>query len=813
MTKASIPLADFLSIQKNQYTTLKITSHKSVKNGNSFTILTILDDIRKDLKDLVRVESKKYYKFPMLKKIVIEQQNKVTYIIEIKNGELNFYFIYPKQYDSIFKEKLRDVYTQVKFEEVEPVSQIVTKQTYFLTYKYDDALSTRIDRRDNYPLNNILNVAEVVTGEDLVRITYNFTALSAFEKSAFSKRYESTMEKIKNHENIIKNKKSRDYMKQAFLRFVEGFFRQLDDIVLSLTLGPARKEMAMGNMEETMANIIFNQLNNNYQLQEETKDKNTDNLLNTEIVIQSLSIDKDKAKQNATSVYRAFNSIKGDNQLEPLKASAKERKINPYGINICKVKNVMSYEESGQLLQLPGRELCERFGIEHIKNLETKVPQELQEGIMCIGKNFFRENQMKAFLSSHPEYMYLTLCLVGPTRAGKSTLIANIIKDGIDNGQCAIVIDWIDKCQLSYSIMKAVGVERCKFINLRDLKHLPPFEINEIKPEGDTVWELYSCAKKKSSLILQLLDCINGGDEDLRSRMERYLKASLIVNFMVGGTFMDCIMTLQSPNFRDEVVAKVTEDMKKYLQLSLESLEELTKYEDSKKKNENGEKIFTKVNNNYLISGIINRIERLKDNPMMERMMDMATNENNIDLTEEIQKNQAIIILMPDKIFGSDQEKDVMATYWFSRVYAALQYRNAVMPDKDKIPLSLVIDEIYTVPNCQAYFKTVLSRIAKYRAKPIISCHHLNQLHMKDELKSANTSYMFLAGCDTDNYKEMKNKFEYYGYAQEDLLSLREHQSLNIIKTQDGSSAFITLMPPPRWPKVEDIDLSWMDEI
>lgn len=35
------------------------------------------------------------------------------------------------------------------------------------------------------------------------------------------------------------------------------------------------------------------------------------------------------------------------------------------------------------------------------------------------------------------------LLLIGPTRAGKSKLMANLSKDAINNGECVIVFDFI----------------------------------------------------------------------------------------------------------------------------------------------------------------------------------------------------------------------------------------------------------------------------------------------------------------------------------------------------------------------------------
>ena len=53
---------------------------------------------------------------------------------------------------------------------------------------------------------------------------------------------------------------------------------------------------------------------------------------------------------------------------------------------------------------------------------------------------------------------------------------------------------------------------------------------------------------------------------------------------------------------------------------------------------------------------------------------------------------------------------------------------------------------------------------------------------------------MLIAGCSKDNYNELKEELE--PYELEDLLNLKRYYSLNLIKTNDGYSKFITKLPP-----------------
>ena len=196
------------------------------------------------------------------------------------------------------------------------------------------------------------------------------------------------------------------------------------------------------------------------------------------------------------------------------------------------------------------------------------------------------------------------------------------------------------------------------------------------------------------------------------------------------------------------------------------------------------------------IQGILNRVSKLKQNTYMELMLKKDT-KSNINLVEEMQKSQLICIRMPEVMFSTEQEKDTYCTYWITKIWGALQVRKWNIPNADeRVKVNIIFDELYQVPSCQGFLKTKLSQIAKFSAKPIISCHYLGQINnIRNELKAANSSYMMIQGCDKDNFKELKD--ELAPYELEDLLNLKRYTSLNLIKYENGWAKFITKLPPP----------------
>ncbi|MEH7087273.1 hypothetical protein V7139_31925, partial [Neobacillus drentensis] len=126
----------------------------------------------------------------------------------------------------------------------------------------------------------------------------------------------------------------------------------------------------------------------------------------------------------------------------------------------------------------------------------------------------------------------------------------------------------------------------------------------------------------------------------------------------------------------------------------------------------------------HLITGVIDRLNKLKANAYMEMMLKKST-DGNIDLVEELQKNQLITIRMPETMFSTDGERDIYTTYWITKLWLSLQIRGQRVPDRNKLTkVNVVFDELYQVENTEKFLTDKLSRLAKFAAKPIISCHY-----------------------------------------------------------------------------------------
>ena len=358
--------------------------------------------------------------------------------------------------------------------------------------------------------------------------------------------------------------------------------------------------------------------------------------------------------------------------------------------------------------------------------------------------------------------------------------------DVLNNGECAIIFDYISKCELSEQVAALFPKDKVLNIECSDFSKLQGLGFNEVGYSSNT-FKQYDNAKRQTTQLNTLVDSINTEDTRLSPKMDRYLTSASLVVFISSGSIKDVFSVLLDHRARKRFLDKVPTQQKPNLEEYMMALEELDEY------SKEGELCGTKT---HLIIGIIDRLNKLKANTYMELMLKKGT-ENNINLVDEIQKNQLICIKMPESMFSTDGERDVYTTYWISKLWLALQERKDRIGDRNQLrKVNLIIDELYQVKNTERFLTEKLSRLAKFALKPIISCHYLNQIkNIREELRSANTSYMLISGCDKNNFKELKD--ELAPFELEDLLKLPQWHSMNLIKCKEGYARFITKLPLP----------------
>lgn len=770
-------LKEYFEIIKPEYAYLKITPDTSIRNYNSTSIAKAIHHMQKTIKDRIRIEDKK---------LTFETNIKCSYLIDIYKDNVNFYFIVPRSYVDIMIVKIKEVWNKATVEiceDVKPFSQSALK--YHMTYKKEDALILDTDKKSNEPLNNILNVLDVLQEEDRVSIFYNFIPTN---QRGWVAEFDKTMNKVKNKEPIEKQKMSLKYTLKVGFGILIELLDALFEVANEITGGKKKTN----NESMSLLELAVSTLNLEKDLSASKKKRN-EIVLNTQMVVLSESNNKARKYNNAMSVCQAYKSIEKDNELIYRRLKDKT-KISPtsYSLPIEPIKLCLS--ECQNLIQIPGRELLQQFKIiKKVDVTETQVPKPLTKGVIRVGTNTYKGLNTEVYQTEDRELKNTAICITGPNRSGKSTLIANMVYDLIKAGRTVILPDFCGKCQLSNELAEVIPKEKILNIECDDWDKLQGFGYNEIVPRNDSIFELYNCAKMKSAKLKELINLVNNGDNDLEGRMERYLEFASLIVFVSKGSVNDVFKVLKDHRLRYDYISKIPKELKSDMEEYVEELLEIDEWSKGTKDCPS-EIIGTKQGH---VSAILSRVHRLKGNSYIEMMLKREC-DNNINLIDEMQQGKLICIKMYDVMFATQEQKDIYVCYWITKIWGALQKRYCDIPQDKLIQSVILVDELYQTKNAEKYLTMILSQMPKYKTKLVLSCHHLDQIStIQEELKNASCSYSFIAGSNKRNFNAMKEEFEDKGYILEDFLHLKRYHALNLLAYEDGTWAGVTALPKP----------------
>jgi hypothetical protein len=161
------------------------------------------------------------------------------------------------------------------------------------------------------------------------------------------------------------------------------------------------------------------------------------------------------------------------------------------------------------------------------------------------------------------------------------------------------------------------------------------------------------------------------------------------------------------------------------------------------------------------IDGILDRVSLLELS--LETEVALSKNsDQNIDFVEDIQANKVILIELPEDVFTNQTSKNVMATFFLSKVWLAKKQ----LSKERKTATELFFDEFYKCPNTAKIFEEIFAGCRNY-------------------LRSGGASYLLLYGCDIQNFKYLNEYFNNNGYEEDYLINLEEYQALCLIKNKE----------------------------
>ncbi len=682
------------------------------------------------------------------KKFVIESEMKCSYVIDIYKSDVRFYFVVPAQYKNMLKSKISDTWPKATVKEEQEIKSFNKDSwIYGLEYKYDDSLSLSVDKKSNALLSSILNTVSIMEDDDRLTLMYNMEPCSQYGWN--NRALEA--HKSYNADIPIPHKSGVN----RFTRLVSTSLIALIDLVLDVFrefCGESTKDIK-----------LISELKNKLSVQ--TLQKANDTVINTQIAVISYSQDKFRIKNNAMVACNSFFTLRGDNELEPVRVKS----INKAPVNKTGVL------EGGGLIQLPGKELLKEHNINHINVLETKVPEELQKGYIRIGKSTCKGNTVQTYFSPDKEIANLPVILLGPMGAGKTFQNLQYAKDVIAADEGLICIDYIKKCELASSIEKITPKDKMIVIDLSNENDLQSFSFNEYTNTSLAPFERVENANLKQQQYTQLIDAIYKG-EPLSGQMRKYFTSAADVVLLQENTGLkNIIECLENHEKRQEYIKAIPSECRQLLESRISQLMQL-----------DDEKTGTKYSK---IEHIMDRVNSLREDIRME-MMFTKSPEKNINFVEAMNNGKVILVKMPGDKFRSEHVRNVLTTFFISKIWLACNIRG-VQQDRP-LRYHLLLDEIFQAPTAYKTLTNILRECRKFQLRLVFTAHQLADLEeMNQGLKSSGASYILLQGTDKQNFKQLEEEFKRCGFVLDDLLNLKKWHSLNLIKCNSGYCAYV----------------------
>lgn len=781
-----ITLRDYFEIVHPKYSVLQITPDTSNRNYDTELIAKTIANLYRMPYQRVNREIKKSGF-----KIKYQLPAKTSFEINIMKDDCTFFMIVPRLYSRLLTEKCTEVWKRATVQEVATIpitdEEILKALKYELHYSKEDPLSLKVNKRTNDPLNNVLNVMDIMEPDDKINILYNFIPIN---QTRWLGVYKETMKKLRAGLPVDKEKLNASvilkYLGIGTIKLIDFTFDVFNELMGS-----------GGRTTQETAVTMIDKLSN---LSAITRKKENSIVIDTQLLVMSESPDKVRKQNNAYAVLESFKTIAEDNSLRYKKVNDKV-KIDPYDYRFKGVDtNRMSTLECNNLLQIPGRELLERYKVNtKVDVLENPIPDELQHGYVSLGTAVYKGKEYPAYMRDEYNFGNLSLLLLSPQGGGKTTLIANMSKNANDKHESVIVIDYIKNCELADTIKKAVRADDIIELDLSKKECFQGLGFNEVKVEGKDEFERFRMANMKAEQTMSFIDSINTDGLLLTSKMRRVLSSAANVVYLQDNTSIgDVIKCLQNWKTRKEylkIINTLSEDGKCYYDDMATALEELDdvheEYDKKTKELISREVVGTKDSK---IDGILDRVNLIQENIYLKYMFNMRCDKN-IDFVKAMEEGKVILIKMPEDAFNNMIVKNVLVTFFTSKIVLSTKLRGAIHEKPSRC--NVFYDELYQAPTAEGVICGVLSQLRKFGTKIIISAHYMNQLlpNLKNEIKASGASYMLLQGADKKNFEELRE--EMAPFELEDLLKLKQFHSLNLIKYEKGYAKFITCLPKP----------------
>lgn len=203
-----------------------------------------------------------------------------------------------------------------------------------------------------------------------------------------------------------------------------------------------------------------------------------------------------------------------------------------------------------------------------------------------------------------------------------------------------------------------------------------------------------------------------------------------------------------------------------------------------------GKKVIGTKTANRSLEGVLSRFTQLTKVPFLEAMLHADIDPSH-DFDKWIQEGKSIFIMIPQNLFPNPKTRDIITTYFVTRIWLAAQIRE---DNSDSRLCNLIFDEVHQMPNTASFIAEHVNEFRRHRLGLTISCHYLGQFAALEEaMLSKRTNYIICQGTQKDNVKKLQE--EIAPFTLDDLAKLKLHEAICSINYTSNRHNFIGKLP------------------
>jgi len=724
----------------------------------------------------------------------IKEVTKFYFDIELSQNESKFYLTIPQNVEDLVLNKMKTVWDKANIHRESIESPFVVSNTEFgeLVLRDYNFKSLDTSKGDLYPLTNIMSLVKTLRQNERVRVSICFEPMKRTDWIAVAS---DERKLFKSGKQINREVSKSEQLFNLGIKSVEtalNYYIEYQTLIFEAILGTM-----MPSAEEEKKQVIQINLNNEDKtlnkvtgINHHSTYKMTAEAFRTRILILSDSEDKQRAKMNLLSASNAFKDLSDDNELVlrfPNRKYIKEiLKHNFDGSN----ELILCDKEVAKLIQLPQATLQKMYGIENIETKEVALPSEILKGKIRVAdvKLSSKNKTVTTYFSDDVKKVSFTNVIIGAEGCGKTTQIKRIAKECSWNGYSNILIDFIEDNKLAKEVMEGIDPNKTVILKIGQKGFIPALAYNEVSQlitEDTDNWMKIHYASMIAEQVEYLVNSITSSvTGELSDAMVRLLNAACRIVFVKPGTTIgDVFDVLLRHDKRLKAVeyAKNIYDKDSNLFYELDSINEYDK---------SGKKVTGTKMANRSLEGVLSRFTQLTKVPFLEAML-KADIDPNQDFNKWIQEGKSVFIMIPQNLFPNPKTRDVITTYFMTRIWLAAQIRE---DNSNSRLCNLIFDEVHQMPNTASFIAQHVNEFRRHRLGLTISCHYLAQFReLEEAMLSKRTNYIICQSTQKDNVKKLAE--EIAPFTLDDLSGLKLHEAICSINYPSGRINFIGKLP------------------